>query len=368
EYECIVIGGGIGGCAVAFALSKQFNNVLLIERDWKEPDRIVGELLQPGGVKALQELGLEDVLEGIDAIPVHGYVVVRNKTQQQVQLPYPFIDNMPKEGRSFHHGKLIMKLREAAASQKNVICLEATVNQLIIDSAETVTGAIVSSKGIEKKIKAPLTIVTDGCFSKFRKIFTKTTPKLKSHFAGLLIDPQLRLVLNDVVLPIPNHGNVILANPSPILLYQIGTHDTRILVDIPGKLPSQTTSAMKDYMNEFVCPQLPKQVQSSFLTAIETQTLRIMPNSWLPPTRQNVRGAILLGDALNMRHPLTGGGMTVALWDVVWLVRLLQGVNVREDPSLVGKVMKRHFIERRNVAIVVNMLAMMLYSLFSAGD
>jgi 2-polyprenyl-6-methoxyphenol hydroxylase-like FAD-dependent oxidoreductase len=28
-------------------------------------------------------------------------------------------------------------------------------------------------------------------------------------------------------------------------------------------------------------------------------------------------GAVLLGDAFNMRHPLTGGGMTVAFSDVV---------------------------------------------------
>lgn len=29
-----------------------------VERDLSEPDRIVGELMQPGGYKALKELGL----------------------------------------------------------------------------------------------------------------------------------------------------------------------------------------------------------------------------------------------------------------------------------------------------------------------
>lgn len=33
--------------------------VKVIERDLTEPDRIVGELLQPGGFLKLQELGLE---------------------------------------------------------------------------------------------------------------------------------------------------------------------------------------------------------------------------------------------------------------------------------------------------------------------
>jgi squalene monooxygenase len=47
------------GNAVAVALADQGRKVLLIERDWRQPDRIVGELLQPGGVAALQILGLE---------------------------------------------------------------------------------------------------------------------------------------------------------------------------------------------------------------------------------------------------------------------------------------------------------------------
>ena len=41
--------------------------VLLLERDLQQPDRIVGELLQPGGVLALQRLGLQDCVTGIDA-------------------------------------------------------------------------------------------------------------------------------------------------------------------------------------------------------------------------------------------------------------------------------------------------------------
>jgi squalene monooxygenase len=53
-----IIGGGILGCAAAVALGRQGRHVLLVERDWAEPDRIVGELLQPGGVNALKELGL----------------------------------------------------------------------------------------------------------------------------------------------------------------------------------------------------------------------------------------------------------------------------------------------------------------------
>lgn len=36
----------------------------------------MGELLQPGGVAALQKVGLEECLEGIDPIPVRGYEIL----------------------------------------------------------------------------------------------------------------------------------------------------------------------------------------------------------------------------------------------------------------------------------------------------
>lgn len=57
-YDIAIIGAGIAGTALAHALGSQGRSVLLLERDLSEPDRIVGELLQPGGVMALETLGL----------------------------------------------------------------------------------------------------------------------------------------------------------------------------------------------------------------------------------------------------------------------------------------------------------------------
>lgn len=58
SYDVVIVGAGILGCALAAAFGKQGRRVLLLERDLSEPDRIVGELLQPGGVSALEKLGL----------------------------------------------------------------------------------------------------------------------------------------------------------------------------------------------------------------------------------------------------------------------------------------------------------------------
>jgi len=111
DPDAVIVGAGIIGCSLAVTLAKQGRSVVIIERDWSEPDRIVGELLQPGGVKALTKLGLRDCLEGIDAIPEYGYQVIYKN--EKVLIPYIAQDKTACEGRSFHHGRFISNLRRA---------------------------------------------------------------------------------------------------------------------------------------------------------------------------------------------------------------------------------------------------------------
>lgn len=238
HYDVIIIGAGIAGSALAHALSTLPREtplrIALLERSLDEPDRIVGELLQPGGVMALKSLGLESCLEGIDAIPVRGYCVV--EAGKSVHIPYP----AGYEGRSFHHGKFIMALRAAASRAAGVEVIEATATDLIEDNvSKRVVGVRGSRKiaGVDAEKEdflGDLVIIADGCFSNFRSSvmghsMAKSTTK--SHFVGA--------ILEDARLPIPNHGTVALVKGfGPVLLYQISKHHTRILIDVKQPLPS----------------------------------------------------------------------------------------------------------------------------------
>ncbi|KAJ3351426.1 Squalene epoxidase [Entophlyctis luteolus] len=288
----------------------------------------------------------EECLKGIDAIECKGYNVIQQDTS--VLLPYSYENG--KSGCGFHHGQFIMKLREAAKACNNVSTMEGTVSALLTeDDNDRVIG-----------VYAPLTVVCDGCFSKFRKEVNNKPVKVSSTFVGL--------ILKDCKLPNPNHGHVVLAQPSPVLLYQIGTHDTRALVDIPGaKIPSVSSGALATYMREKVCPQLPESVRPSFLAAVETNDMRSMPNSHLVPAQNTRRGVVLLGDANNMRHPLTGGGMTVAFWDVVHLRDVLRGADLDEFDDVRRRVKQVHW-KRKEISATVNILANALYALFAAGS
>ncbi|CAO2602208.1 Squalene monooxygenase [Lemmus lemmus] len=327
DPEVIIVGSGVLGSALATVLSRDGRKVTVIERDLKEPDRIVGELLQPGGYRVLKELGLGDTVEGFNAHFIHGYIVHDYESRSEVHIPYPVSENnQVQNGIAFHHGKFIMSLRKAAMAEPNVKFIEGVVLQLLEEDG-AVTGVQYKDKetGDTKELHAPLTVVADGLFSKFRKNLISNKVSVSSHFVGFLMKnaPQFKA----------NYAELALVNPSPVLIYQISANETRVLVDIRGEMPRN----LREYMAEQIYPQIP--------------------------------GVLLLGDAYNLRHPLTGGGMTVALKDVKLWRKLLKDIPDLYDDDAVFQAKKSFYWSRKRThSFVVNVLAQALYELFSGTD
>lgn len=467
-YDVLIIGAGVIGSAAAVTFATQGRSVLLLERRLKEPDRIVGELLQPGGVAALDKLGLGGCLDGIDVVPVEGYEIfyrgesmtffyppvkvsgALESSQNRRQNWEPDVMAMPQkvstmrrkrpEGRSFHHGKFVMKLRKAAMSKSSVKVVESTANELLVHEEKVVgvnahrgavgskvyvippqllltwsilvlarvrlvsTGYtqvrfssnlnaslssthdyavyffaeiygdlsrfIISRSGIlcelfrsnTSKFYAQIVVAADGQGSNFRSRGHNCRPVSRSRFWGLeLIDAEL-----------PKYARAygVIGSGPPVLIYQIGAHETRILIDIPDNIYSAASAhgGVKDYIKSSVIPILPKSVQPAVENSLKEGRLRSMPNSWLPADLKPIAGLLILGDAMNIRHPLTGGGMTVGLKDVVLVSRLLdqQTLPSFRDTELVLKQTMAFYSQRKTHSMSLNVLAQALYTLFLA--
>lgn len=124
-----------------------------------------------------------------------------------------------------------------------------------------------------QEVHAALTIVADGCFSKFRKSLSSGKAHTSSHFVGCLMKVDTATLVAPCYLTFlkcwhfssacfslqhcpqfkANHAELVLANPSPVLIYQISSSQTRVLVDIRGEMPHN----LSEYMAEKVYPQLP---------------------------------------------------------------------------------------------------------------
>ncbi|SCU96620.1 LANO_0E13960g1_1 [Lachancea nothofagi CBS 11611] len=388
-YDAIVVGCGVIGPCVATGLARKGKKVLIVERDWAMPDRIVGELMQPGGVRALKSLGMVQSINDIEAIPVTGYTVFYNG--EKVAIPYPyradagpvekigdlvrggndkvsddetikvkdFEDSDRERGVGFVHGKFLQNLRTIVAQEPNITRLQGNVIEISKNKHNEVVGAKVDINGRGKvEFRAHITFICDGIFSRFRKELSPDhVPKVGSSFVGMS--------LYNAKMPSQNHGHVILGTEHlPILVYQISPEETRILCAYNSpKLPS----SIKDWMIKDVQPFIPESLRPSFDNAIAEGKFKSMPNSYLSGRQNDVLGMCVIGDALNMRHPLTGGGMTVGLNDVVLLMKKIGDLDFSDREVVLDELLDYHY-ERKSYDSVINVLSIALYSLFAADN
>jgi squalene monooxygenase len=385
-WDVVIVGAGVAGASLAHSLGVEGRRVLCVERDLSTPDRIVGELLQPGGYLKLKELGLESCVEGIDAQKVYGYTMFKNG--EVATMTYPLEGRSDDvAGRSFHNGRFVQKLRQAAMKVKGVELRQGTVKKLLNreggdwKEGETVGGVsytvgdvwdekkqqVIPGPSVTKTVFAPLTIVCDGHFSSLRsKLSPQASPDHPSHFVGVI----LKGAPSDL-LPNGSHGHVVLGDPSPVLFYPISSTEVRCLVDIPAsvKMPSVAKGEMAKYVLEKIVPQVPEQLQPHLIKAVENGQFRSMPNKTMAAKPQRTPGAVMLGDAFNMRHPLTGGGMTVALNDIATFKSMLSPLPDFSDAALTGAKLDEFYRHRTRPALTINTLANALYAVFcSSGD
>ncbi len=360
DTDVVIIGAGVAGASMAAALGKRGYRCIVVEQHPEEPNRIVGELLQPSGVQILRDMGLPECLEDFDAQRVLGYGIFQGDTMLRLDYPRDPVTGTTLEGRAFHNGRFLMSLRKAVTATSTATMRQGKVTELLEETpGGRVTGvAYRTREGTDVKITAALTVVCDGLFSSLNRTLTSNVGQQRSSFLGL--------ILRDAPYPLPNGaGHVILADPTPILLYPISSTEGRMLIDFPpGTLPSDKESVKKHLLTHTQM-QLPKTLREAFANAVQEETWTTMPNRQMGARPVARPGTLLLGDALNVRHPLTGGGMTVAFTDVASIVaRIDAGVTDWNDLSQIDSVIQGHYASRSSPVAAINILADALYDVF----
>ncbi|KAG5484122.1 hypothetical protein LSCM1_05977 [Leishmania martiniquensis] len=390
DFDVIIVGGSIAGPVLAKALSDQGRKVLLVERTlFTKPDRIVGELLQPGGLNALREVGMQECAESV-GIPCHGYLVV-DQRGGHVELPY----RKGFHGVSFHFGDFVQKLRSYVFynCQENVTMVEGTANAILTEGlsfgeraygveytvaencevpADPFRGdpprADSAALTVRKVATAPLVVMCDGGMSKWKSRYQHYTPAFDyhSHFVGL--------VLKVVRLPKEQRGTVFFGKTGPILSYRLDDNELRVLVDY-NKPTLPSPEKQSEWLIRDVAPCLPEHMREEFMrVSKDPRSLRSMPVARYPPTFPCIKGYVGIGDHANQRHPLTGGGMTCCFRDAIHLANSLKGIQSlrsdnQDEMAAIEEKMQSAIVNyarfRYAHSCCINLLSWALYSVFS---
>jgi squalene monooxygenase len=358
KVDVLIVGAGIAGATLAANLAKTGKNIVVIEKDLSERDVIIGELLQPGGAQKLEEMGFTSFIDHIDAQPVYGYDIIYE--DQEYLIPYPCKNGEPC-GYGFRNGAFLQNIRKHILALDNIQVIEGTVTSLI-EEKDAIVGVNFKRKLAtdEESVVAHLTVVTDGPLSKFREKLSKPVNKVNGYFLGLL--------LKNCELPYANHGHLVMGDHPPMVIYPVTSTSWRVLIDFKGEKPPRLGKDFKKFLWEEFESAIPRSARKAFAATVEEGKFKTFPNHRLPASPIKKAGAVLLGDALNMRHPLTGGGMTAAFNDVLRLSNNLAGVIDFSNSRQIGKAIQKFYETRHLGTQTTNILADGLYGVVYNPD
>src|SRR5262249_35828594 len=113
---------------------------------------------------------------------------------------------------------------------------------------------------------------------------------------------------------------------------------------------------------------IPDPAKPSFINAVNAGKYKVFPNHRLPATPVIKKGVVMLGDSLNMRHPLTGGGMTAAFTDCYRLGNELLKIKDWWNTTEIELAVKRFYDTKTEQTGSINILADALYGVMTSQD
>ncbi|HET8985873.1 MAG TPA: FAD-dependent monooxygenase [Trueperaceae bacterium] len=191
EHDLIVVGGGLGGSAVATAMARAGAKVLVLEREERFRDRVRGDMIDPWGVAEARRLGLGEVLERVGHVIGPWCTTVKPLPRSERDLPSTTPSG--EDAIGFFHPELqeaLLRAADAAGAEVRRGFKVAGVEPSVDGAWPVVIGGSPGSgAGASQRVTARLVIGADGRDSGVRSWggFTVTRDPPRLVLAGALV-------------------------------------------------------------------------------------------------------------------------------------------------------------------------------------
>ena len=191
DYDLVIVGGGIGGSALATVMARAGRSVLLLEQSEIYEDRVRGEWIAPWGVAETQRLGLYDLLVGAGGHHLTRHVTYDAHVDPAVAEAQPLPLGIFREGVPGplcighpHHCQTLFDAAAAAGAE--------TLRGVNVIEAKGGASPVVTFEagGETRTVRGRLLVGADGRTSQVREtagiVLHQDTPH--HWFGGLLVD------------------------------------------------------------------------------------------------------------------------------------------------------------------------------------
>ena len=328
RYDLIIVGGGIGGSALATVMARAGRSILLLEKSTIYEDKVRGEWIAPWGVTETKRLSLYPTL--VDAGGHHltshvTYDETRDPAEAEARaLPLGmFAPDVPGP-LCIRHPVHCQALFDAATAAGATTLRGVDVRQVAVGTSPSVT---YGHGGEEHVATAPLIVGAEGRQSVVRRAAGLTLHQDKPHhwFAGLLVDG---------------------VDGWDATRQAIGTEDDFAFLAFPqgnGRmrvyggwdLAEKTRFAGKDgpqrFLDAFRMRSAPH--NAAIADGAPASPLLAYYNNCSAADRTHAPGAVRIGDAAGWNDPILGLGLSITYRDVRLVSDILKNTSEGKEPD-----------------------------------
>ncbi len=191
SYDLIIVGGGIGGSALATVMARAGRRILLLERSEAFEDRVRGEWIAPWGVAEVKRLGLYDLLVSAGGHHLTRHITFDESLDPALAAAAALPLGVFKEGvpgpLCLGHPRHCQTLIEAAAAAGAEVKRGANVARIDLGASP---GVAYEHAGALHQARARLVVGADGRTSQVREAAGVELHQDAPHhwFAGLLVE------------------------------------------------------------------------------------------------------------------------------------------------------------------------------------
>ncbi|MEU0336027.1 FAD-dependent monooxygenase [Streptomyces sp. NPDC006193] len=338
QTDFCVVGAGPAGLTVTLLLLRSGARVTLVERSASQTRAYRGEILQPGGLRILDALGVLGParaggcheLDGFQLL--EGGRVVLDSDYRRLPAPWNHLLSIPQEQVL---GELLARCRR----YRGFTLVDGSRVTRLHRRAGRVSAVVAAGRGGQRRITAHCFVAADGRYSKTRSL------------AGIAAGRDDVFEHDVLWFKVPAHGRlprrvrIERAGGNPVLTYPSGAGHVQIGWLLPHRTYGALAARGVEHVKDLICaavPQYADEVRRG-VRALTDLTLLDVFASCAPQWAQD--GLLLIGDSAHTHSPVGAQGINLALQDAVAAHPVLMASLRRQDAT--ARFLQRYTGPRR---------------------
>jgi 2-polyprenyl-6-methoxyphenol hydroxylase-like FAD-dependent oxidoreductase len=327
-YDLIIVGGGIGGSALAAVMARAGQRVLLLEKSTAFEDRVRGEWIAPWGVTETKRIGLYDALVAAGGHHLTSHVTYDETRDPAIAeataLPLGIFAEGVAGPLCLRHPVHCQTLFDQAVAAGADARRGVDVREIVVGDSPAVTFVEAGETHIAR---APLVVGAEGRQSNVRRIAGLTLHQDKPHhwFAGLLVD--------DVAGWDATRQAIGTEDDFAFLAFPQGGDRVRVYGgwSLADKTRFAGAEGPRRFLEAFRMRSAPH--NEAIADGTPAGPLFAYYNNCSVTDQPHAPGAVLVGDAAGWNDPILGLGLSITYRDVRMVSEILKATAPGDTPD-----------------------------------